>query len=128
MSYHLNIETRRRCGAPLGVLTSLIIMALVILLAGCGEDTPDTPWNGEGVVVDQRYDDPDTWTTQGSCLSYDKNGACTWRAADERHEDGPHWFVLVTERNGRDHLIEVSHSDHDRCRLGAKWIQNRCQG
>ena len=105
----------------------VVAVAFVVLLslAACGDALR---WDGEGVVTDLRYDDPDDWTTPGQCLLRDDDTGVCLLSDDIEHHDDAHWFVQVTERSGRDHLIEVTETMHDRCRLGARWSNGRCPG
>lgn len=106
-----------------------IIFAVIMLLTSCASGAAARPrWDGQGVVTNHEYDDPDDWTVQGMCISYNKDGWCTSRLPDQHYHDEAHWFVQVTSRDGREHMVEVSEAMHNRCRLGAHWNIDRCPG
>lgn len=102
----------------------LPLAVAALLMAAC---EAEPPWDGNGVVTNKTYDDPDEWTTQGVCVGRDpKTQACTARTPAEQHHDGPHWWVQVTSTDGREHHVEVDHVGYLSCRLGAAWSVGRC--
>jgi hypothetical protein len=103
------------------------VAIVIVVLTACGEKQGPPV----GRVIDRTYDDPDTWyvsgyTISGSCMSYDKNGSCTYRSADvyipghEEH-DGPHWKVKLRRGEGKTAVEgwrRVSEDRYDACQMG----------
>lgn len=116
---------RRRWTVKLQPLAYIAIIAAVLatLVYGCGEDAEADPWDGQGVVTNLVYDDEDEWTSNGACINYVKIGevrSCVQYHRVEHH-DPPHWYVVITDVDGREHRVEVPEVGYSRCRLGAIW-------
>lgn len=90
----------------------LLVTALLIILAGCGDDGPQVL---RGPVVGREYDDPDTWNDY--CLASVKTGeyssVCVlWHEAS----DEAHWKLQLSCRIGDvDHRnwVEVPQQTYD---------------
>lgn len=106
----------------------LLIVPLLIALVACGD-----PWEGEGVIVDRNYDDPDTWTMPGyftggttSCSTINGTTTCRtspliWHPPITFH-DGPHWQFTLRDAEGKKHKKGVSQHSFDTCLDG--WSYN----
>lgn len=107
------------------VMKRLLVIAL--LFAGCSSAPAQAKWDGSGVVTARTYDDPDDWDTQGTCAYRDDKGNC-WIYNTDHHHDGPHWWVQVTTPDGKEHQVEMTETDYNKCPPGRLVQESRCLG
>lgn len=99
---------------------------LCLLLPLACSEPAQAKWDGSGVVTARTYDDPDDWDTQGQCL-YEDKGVCYVHATDHHH-DGPHWWVQVTTPDGKEHQVQMTETEYNKCPPGRLVQQERCIG
>lgn len=72
-----------------------------------------------GTVTGKHYDSPyDYWTSQ--CMSYGKNGNCTFSMPVDQHVPA-HYYLSLRASNGDTGDVEVPASDYDRYRIGDQY-------
>jgi hypothetical protein len=98
----------------------LVASAAVLALAACGDD----PWEGEGVVTEKGYDDPDTWyqpgyTIPGSCSGNPPTCTAGISMPGIWHSD-PERFILFVMPTGEDsnQSVVVPQSLWESCEVG----------
>jgi hypothetical protein len=105
-----------------------MVPVLALTLVGCGTaSTEGNPVPERGTVVAKVYDDPDFWTEEGWCLSYDSDNVCDSRTPDVKRHDPAHWYLRLYDE-ARDRLVthEVPEPIYEGCRVGAQWREYRC--
>lgn len=98
-----------------------LICVVLIAVAACGSN-----WHGDGRVASRSFDPDSTYVTM-VCYGYDKNGVCTLYMPITNHT-GDHWYLHVTDADGKTHAMEVSEDVYDHCGEGRHIVKGKCTG